>query len=349
MTTVLLPAPTRPARTSPRGSAGVVRVRLVRPRPADLEDERQARVLVLVLSAVLSLVTLPLVVGTAETGEDHRLPTALAVLALVPLLGHLVWCRARGVRSRWALLELGAIAALTIALTPVVGVDWLGAYGALALAVLVVLPAPWSGLTSVAVVLAMFPVSAALGRPAEGMLSALLVTKAHALYAVLWMVSAVRQLHATRRELADRAVALERQRVDEDLGRTVAADLEAVLAEGERLSAADALEREAGLTVLVARSRSALAAARRVVTGYRSPSLRTELDGAAALLRASGRSVRVLAPTQLPEADEPARLALRQLTAELLRSGTDRPLLLVVSETAEGLVVSVATDGPVPA
>src|SRR5262249_20583499 len=76
------------------------------------------------------------------------------------------------------------------------------------------------------------------------------------------------------------------------------------------------------LRALVEGSRRALAQARRTIRGYQRPSLRAELDSAAALLTAAGIQTRLELPRgALPDTvDAAARSALRAAVAALLRN-----------------------------
>src|SRR5262249_56478907 len=85
-----------------------------------------------------------------------------------------------------------------------------------------------------------------------------------------------------------------------------------------------ALEDE--LRALVEGSRRALAQARRTIRGYQRPSLRAELDTAAALLTAAGISTRLELPRgELPETlGAPPRAALCAAGGAPLRGGGGR-------------------------
>lgn len=285
------------------------------------------------LSICLPLTTLAL--AFSGIGPGAVVPAVVGTALYLPIHVWLVWCTARGSRPARAGWLLVAEALVIIAATPLTGVPWLPVYGSLGLAALIVLRPPWSVLAFAALLVAQFPLAAAFGSPGEGVLGALLASKALAVYALLWLLAAVRQLNSTRALLATEAVLQERLRIDDELRRTVGADLQEITALGARASSAvDAADAEERLRRLVGRSRLTLSRARLMISGYQRLSLRTELDTAASLLRAAGITTHVVAPAELPDTADEARAQLRAATARLLRDGS-----------AAGCRITVTVDG----
>ena len=291
---------------------------------------------VVALSLVAPLDAILVTVTNAVHGLTDAVAVAVvaAVLLLPPYL-YLVTSAARGHRHPRAGWLLVAVAVAVLIATPAVGTGWLPAFGALGLAALLVLPPRWAALVFVAVLLAQFPLAAGLGDPSDGLWGVLLVSKSLAVYVLARLTAAARQLEETRALLATDAIVQERLRIDDEMRRTVGADLAAIAEQGERLSTAADTEVADQLTDLVGRSRATLARARRLVAGYRRQSLRTELDTAATLLRADGIPTRVCAPDHLPGGTEEIRERLRAETSRLLRDGR-RPGSCTITVTVDG-------------
>jgi signal transduction histidine kinase len=109
-----------------------------------------------------------------------------------------------------------------------------------------------------------------------------------------------------------------------------------------------ALEDE--LRALVEGSRRALAQARRTIRGYQRPSLRAELDTAAALLTAAGISTRLELPRgELPETvDAAPRAALRTAVARLLRDDAAQRCSIMVTRQNGRVTLELRAGGTGP-
>jgi two-component system, NarL family, sensor histidine kinase DesK len=326
MVLTLAPPPGRILTTGVRTVSEVV-VR-VEPRERSGGLIRLAVPAALVYSAVFSLVQLGVVVGYPDGPDDARGAVA-ATACYLPLHLHHVACAVRGRRppaGRWTLV---AMTAVVVAATPSVGSSWLPVFCFVAVSALLVLPWPWSLVAVAALIAAQVPLAMALDTSVDAAPSyyAFVVWwRATALFVPIWLLGAARQLEVARRALAEEAVVLERLRIDDELRRTVGAALVAVAARGRRAVAAgdgsDELAEEA--SALVDDSRRALASARRLVNGYRRPSLAAELTTAASLLTAAGVATRVELPAGgLPDApaDDDVREALRAAVSARLHDG----------------------------
>jgi hypothetical protein len=100
----------------------------------------------------------------------------------------------------------------------------------------------------------------------------------------VWLVGKFRRLGIARVALADEAVAVERQRLDDELRVAVGADLAVIIERGSR--AGDLVETDTGSCAvefqqLVDGYRYMLAAARRTIATYKVVSLRARIDPAA--------------------------------------------------------------------
>jgi two-component system, NarL family, sensor histidine kinase DesK len=333
----------------------------LRVRPSTVERSTRRKTAVRIGSAALPrsyawlVLLLFTVVGplgsciTAYYAGSLRVGAFAAATGLyLPLFLALLWSVLRGRRPTGACWMVAAMAAVILGATPFVGSAWLPVYSALGLALLVVLRPPWSiilfaGLAATAIVLAF-----AFAQPLAAPLAASAVGKALAVYAVLQLVAVLRQLEDARALLAANAVAQERLRIDDELRRTVGADLTAIAAQAERLSTPgqDATNLQAQLPALVATSRRTLARVREMIAGYRRPSLEGELDTARTLLRAAGIDVVIVPPAGELSGPmrESVRAAMRSATVQLLRDGSARRGVITVSHNGGVVGVDIRAD-----
>jgi hypothetical protein len=322
----------------PRVAWGVVGVvqRERRLRPA-----RLATPAALAYGSVFPLVQLALV--ARYPGGDGDVGWALlATAGYLPLHLHHVH---RAVRGRpparpWTLV---ALAAVVTAAVPAAGTHWLPVYAVVAVSAMLVLPWPWSLVVAAGVTLGQAPLALAIDSPVPSAASYYVFSvwwRASALFVPLWLLGSVRQLEAARRALAEDAVVRERLRVDREVRATVGTALASIAARGElvasRLAGGDGGPPAADVRALSEDSRRALAETRRLVNGYRRPSLAAELETAATLLAAAGVDARVELPGAglPPDAGSAVRAALRDATAAVLRD-----------ETAASCVIAVGYEG----
>jgi two-component system sensor histidine kinase DesK len=180
------------------------------------------------------------------------------------------------------------------------------------------------------------------------------VWRGAAVFVLVWLVGATRQLEAAREALADEAVARQRLRIDGELRSTLGAALETIVAKGQRATALaihDSTLVEDELRGLVEGSRRTLAHARRLINGYQQLSLRAELDSATILLTAAGIETRVMLPAgDLPERLAAApRAALRAAVARLLRDDAARHCAITVMNEGRRVRLELRSDGTGPA
>src|SRR5499433_2391697 len=215
----------------------------------------------------------------------------------------------------------------------------------LALAVLVYLPMVWFGMgwapmqyfviASAVMLLRGWPAGIAVAAPllataaavvgkgpisgesaAQGALSVVywivgLVTGAVALYGAARLVRVLDELEATRTELAELAIGRERLRISRDLHDLLGHSLSAISLKGDlarRLLPSDLYAARAEIEGLTEVARGALRDVRAVTRDERAMSLRTETDGAAALLGAAGIDVRI--EVDLPDLARPTEEVL---------------------------------------
>lgn len=292
-----------------------------------------------------------------------------AALAFVPLETFLLVAAIRNVRPRLAPLVLAGVAVPIIALLPLSAYDWPLMLSVLIGLVLIYFRPPVSFVLA-ALVLALVAVSVlTISRTPAGLAESWRLKRQFlvidlvdtvwagvALAVVVWLTRSVRELDAARRQLAARAVIIERQRIDEEVSRTLGAALETIAARGE-LAAALARttpELAAGeLAEITARSRATLAEARGMLTRYREVSALAELRAAVTLLSAAGVTASLVLPgTDLPpELPASVRLALRAAVARALTESELRDCVLTVAVGGGGdgdLTLCLARAGAGP-
>ncbi|WP_143044284.1 hypothetical protein [Nonomuraea jiangxiensis] len=290
-------------------------------------------------------------------GNDVRTGLWSLAVTVVYLPLHLrhVWYAARGVRLPAGGWTFAAMAVVILAATPLAGNMWPRAYAGLAASAVLVLPGPWSFVVYLSLVIAAAPASLLLGLPwnAAPWLTLSVLSGSGAVLLLVWLSAALVRLQSARQVLAQRAVAQERRRIDDDLRRTLGNALESLAARGAR--AADLLQTPPGrraelvaeLSGLADDSRRTLAEARQRVRGYRRPSLRAELDTAATLLSAAGIETRLRLPrTGIPDtiAPEP-RAALRATVTRLLGSEGVSACTITAAVSTDGVRLEVRADG----
>jgi two-component system sensor histidine kinase DesK len=158
-----------------------------------------------------------------------------------------------------------------------------------------------------------------------------------------------RQLVAARHELARLAVADERARIARDLHDTLGHSLSIIALKSElagRLLPADAGWARAEIGDVERVAREALASVRDTVSGYRQPSLGTELAGARSAFAAAGIEARVEPPPDdLPPAIDAAfAWAVREGVTNVVRHGAARRAEIVVERGAAEAAVEIRND-----
>jgi hypothetical protein len=285
-----------------------------------------------------------------STDTTHTLVGMLATASYLLLHVRHVYYAAQGTRPPAAGWTVAAMAVVIIGVVPYLGAFWLGQFHALAVSVLIVLRPPWSFALFGGIVAAQTPLAIMLGHPDMAPFFTIAgALKGLPVFLLIWLVGAVRRLHAARRALADKAVARERLRIDEDLRHTVGTALESIAAQGERAGALTLRDRpaaEAELRALAQSSRRTLAEARRLIRGYQHTSLYAELDTAATLLSAAGIESRVVLPDDdLPDTvDETLRSTLRADVTRLLQDDMVQRCVIVVSRHNGRLRLEVNAD-----
>jgi two-component system, NarL family, sensor histidine kinase DesK len=291
----------------------------------------------LVFANAIPLVVLLQFVLIPPVSAGHVAAVSAATAVYLPLHVRHVRYALRGARPSALPWTLATMTAAIVAVTPLLGAFWLYAFQALAASLLVSAPPRWS-FPAVGCLLLLVGVwghhlAYSVGAAQDIYLPAAVLDRAMTVFVLVWLLAALRRIQAARLALAEEALDAERRRVDDELRSTVGAQLEDVTGSGRRILTvlrSNSAAAEAELKSLVEGSRGALAEARRVIRRYKHVSSRVEVDTAASLLRAAGIDVRVELPEEpLPAAlNEPARESLRGAVAQLLREGTDGPVVV---------------------
>jgi hypothetical protein len=291
----------------------------------DRPAARQSRWIGLTNAGVLAFCILLAVVNVLITamydgGRPKVIACGVATALYLPPYLAMVWTRVRGRRpSYWLPL---AVAVIVFGAFPWAGPLWSRALSAVALTVLITVPVPWSGLGYAVLWIAPIPIMFVGGHPDWWASGVLPVNAVLGLYVLLRLAGSARQLELARQRQAAEAVVRERLRIDEELRTAVGTDLAAIarLAELASTDMSDPATVRARLEKIVSDSRVTLAGARRLIMGYRQPSLVGALDSVVNLLGAAGIRVRIVSPDERPNAaaEERIRLALRETAARLL-------------------------------
>jgi two-component system, NarL family, sensor histidine kinase DesK len=166
----------------------------------------------------------------------------------------------------------------------------------------------------------------------------------------VWFCHVVEELRQARAELAGRAVGEERLRFARDLHDVLGHSLQAVALRAEL--AERMIDRDPGrvakeLVEIQSIARGAVKDVREVVRGYRTTSLRTELEGATAVLHAAGiRCQAPLIPPDLPAAvHETFGWVARESVTNMLRHAAATWCLLTVWADNGRVHLEIVNDG----
>ncbi|GHJ53079.1 hypothetical protein Nm8I071_23860 [Nonomuraea sp. TT08I-71] len=179
------------------------------------------------------------------------------------------------------------------------------------------------------------------------------VTGWGALFWSAWLARAVHELSAARAALAEIAVQGERQRILRDLHDLLGQSLSAVSLKGDlalRLLSRDPAAARVELDGLVAVARTALRDSRNVSREAQRVSLRSEIDGAVALLTAAGiqADVHVSAARVSRQAEELFAWAVREGTTNMLRHSEARRCWLRIERRTTTVRLEIVNDGARP-
>lgn len=171
--------------------------------------------------------------------------------------------------------------------------------------------------------------------------------------AILALDESVRQLQATRQELATAAVEKERLRFSRDLHDLLGHTLSVIVVKSEavrRLAPRDLDAALAQVADIEAVGRQALTEIREAVTGYREGSLATELDRARDALSSAGIEpvVRRSGPLLEPQTEALLSWVVRESTTNAVRHSGASRCVIALDGAAGRVRLTVTDDGPGP-
>jgi two-component system sensor histidine kinase DesK len=251
-------------------------------------------------------------------------------------------------------LGLAAIAAICWALPPLLdtGQGWGNALLVPAGLIAVVLPLREAIVVTAAATVLTSAYGVILGLPALTVLYEVTGVPLGAFsgYVTVWLFHVVQELREARAELARSAVGEERLRFARDLHDVLGHSLQAVALRAE--VAERFVERDDGrvrkeLTEIQTMARDAVRDVREVVRGYRTTSLRTELDGMSAVLRAAGiRCERPEVSPSLPaHVHEPLGWVAREAATNVLRHSSATWCEITVRTGRDRVQMEIVNDG----
>ncbi|REE95449.1 sensor histidine kinase [Thermomonospora umbrina] len=166
----------------------------------------------------------------------------------------------------------------------------------------------------------------------------------------IWMFHVVQELREARAELARAAVGEERQRFARDLHDVLGHSLQAVALRAEvaeRYLDRDQARVRKELTEIQRMARDSVRDVREVVRGYRATSLRAELEGASAVLRAAGIGCEPpeMLPDLPPHVHQPLGWVAREAVTNVLRHSAATRCRIEVGATADGVRLEIVNDG----
>lgn len=276
----------------------------------------------------------------------------MAALLVAGLQGRLMWQSARREITRGSRVVLGVIALVCFLLPPLLGAVWLSAMVAVSGMIAVTLPERWSAplVGGAALLGSGIAVLTGASGPQAVLLALSFPVAGLSAYTTVWLSLAVKELRDARAELARRAVGEERMRFARDLHDVLGHSLQAVALRAEL--AERLLDRDPGrvakeLAEIQKMARGAVQEVRDVVRGYRVTSLRTELDGATAVLRAAGIACETPSlPDELPRhVHETLGWVAREAVTNVLRhSGATRCRMTLRADGADARL-EIVNDG----
>lgn len=284
----------------------------------------------------------------------HLLLALTGVGAVFALYARLLWQNLMRRTAPVHRLGLAAIALICWAMPPLLGTGpgWGNALLVPAGLIAVVLPVRQAVTVTVAATVLTPVYGMLLGLPALAVLYEVAGVPLGAFsgYVTVWLFHVVQELREVRAELARSAVQEERLRFARDLHDVLGHSLQAVALRAE--VAERFVERDDGrvrkeLTEIQAMARDAVRDVREVVRGYRATSLRTELDGMSAVLRAAGiRCERPDVSPSLPaHVHEPLGWVAREAATNVLRHSSATWCEITVRAGRDRVRMEIVNDG----
>ncbi|WP_436630670.1 sensor histidine kinase [Actinomadura kijaniata] len=314
-----------------------------------------AIIVAMTLVTLAGLVLSPMWDELVTRRDAGRIAVAVPLVATVfALYGRLLWLNLVRRTAPVHRLGLAAVLACCWTLPALLGVGqgWANALVVPAGLIAVVLPAREAAAVTGAVAALTFGYGLVLGLPVLTLLYNLvgIPLTAFSGYVTVWLVHVVQELHEARAELAGAAVGEERLRFARDLHDVLGHSLQAVALRAE--VAERFLDRDPGrvrgeLVEIQAMARASVRDVREVVRGYRATSLRGELDGMSAVLRAAGIVCdRPDLPPDLPaRVHEPLGWVAREAATNVLRHAGASWCRITVDADGPHVRLEIVNDG----
>ncbi|MBK8903528.1 MAG: sensor histidine kinase [Anaerolineaceae bacterium] len=263
----------------------------------------------------------------------------------------------RPIGLRTSLLVLTSLTALTLTLSLVYGSAFLWLFVGVSAMVGIALPAGGAFIVVVALTLLTLGVSVGISGGIAGsdwlhIVPLVLLVRGLGvdMIGVARLADALRELHAARDELARQAVMEERLRLARDLHDLLGHTLSMITLKSElagRLIEKDSARAAQEIKDVERVARQALREVRTAVSGYRQPSLGSELDGAREILEAAGIACSIdnAVATVPSEADAALAWAVREGVTNVIRHSRARQCQIRISHTNETIQAEVHNDG----
>jgi two-component system sensor histidine kinase DesK len=304
----------------------------------------------LCMATALAFLAFPLsdLLGGRLSGGSEVLAAA-GLVAFAALYLRLFWIlpwiaterRAEGVAL------LGSLAGLAIGLSVAFGDQWLGLLVYLSIAIALTLPTRLA-LTGIAGVAAV-----AVAITDELNVAVQVVAFGLILVAVRRLMELVRELEATRAQVAELAAGEERLRLSRDMHDLLGHNLSLIALKSElarKLLGRDPAAAEVEVRDIESVARTSLQEARAAVRGLRSASLASELDRAREALEAAGIEVELRTTGPLPARVETLLgFAVREGATNVIRHSGARRCEIAVQRVGDLAELKVRDDGAGPA
>ncbi|HEY4453142.1 MAG TPA: histidine kinase [Pseudonocardiaceae bacterium] len=320
----------------------------------------------LLLALHLPIMAMPLLLVTTGGEFPHTRGQILLAVIAAPITGALhlrhILSAARGRRPAGWQWTLAAQSVLVYGVMAWIGVDWVSATIPLMASAMLLLPGKRGPVIGFAVqftiAVAFYTDQLLLHIHGRELVSECIyfpiieTTFGLALYGTVRLARVVRELDATRDELARLAVDQERLRVSRDLHDVLGQSLSAISLKGDlalRLLSIDANRARGEVLGMTDVARTALRNVRAVARDEHNVTLREELSAAAALLAAAGVDATITAPdtdSVLPRGSaEVLAWAVREGTTNLLRHSDARTASIRLALRGNGVELEMINDG----
>jgi two-component system, NarL family, sensor histidine kinase DesK len=300
----------------------------------------------LCMACALAFLAFPLadlLSGRLSTGSE--VAAALGLTAFAATFMRLFWIlpSVASERRLQGTLLLGALAALAICLSTAFGDEWLGLLVYLSIAVALALPTRRAlpGIAALTVV--------ALAITAELDVAIQVAAFGVILVAVRRLMELVRELEATREQVAQLAASEERLRLSRDLHDVLGANLSLIALKSQlarKLLGRDREQAENEVRDIESVARTSLQEARAAVQGLRRASMASELERARETLATAGIELEVTGVGPLPAGVEALLgFVVREAVTNVVRHSQARRCEIVVRRINGVVALELRDDG----